>query len=47
MVKTCKDCKQCKVFRRGYFCIAEDDNVRLPIQNLITDQSDCDQFMEV
>lgn len=41
---TCINCKNCKKSRLTYLCIAEQDKVKLPIQNFITDCTDCYTF---
>ena len=43
-MKTCVDCKECKMARKFYVCVAEDERVRLPIINFRQDMSDCALF---
>ena len=42
--QTCLNCNDCTKIGNSYFCVAEDDRVKLPLKNLTTDQTDCSLF---
>ncbi len=41
---TCQDCKECVKKGIYHYCIAEDGNQRLGVQNLAFDSTDCSLF---
>jgi len=46
-ILTCLDCTQCKKKYNSHYCIAEDCNQKLTIQNLVLDNSDCSLFENI